>query len=225
MRSFFEKLSGAPPKDDPSAIAQTPGATTSGMDLATSDPIIRSGPAESSGVGEAAACPPATIAEKFSRTSAMSRLEEALTKKALTWCEMLADPNTEAKTQIDMFKLASEHLARMRRSGGDDDDEDDTKTKLPGIDALRELMEGTAEKKIHAMLPDIIEDQGILVLPTFKRGAGRPTTTEMKNRQRLVEAGLHFKPPSHSSNKSRSKAGGGDDSDLAKLLNGGGRGK
>ena len=157
-------------------------------------------------------------AGEYSRTSAMSLLEEALTRKALTWCAMLGDPKLDVKTQIECFKLASEHLAKMRRAGGDDDD-DATKTKLPGIDALRELMEGTAKKVVRADFDELLDEHAVLTLPAIRPQGGRPNATEQRRRERLAEAGLVHKPP-RVLKTSRSKVGGGDDSGLAKLLNG-----
>ncbi len=151
--SFFDRISkGAPPREVPSEIAATTAPTTSETDSGTLSPTIPFGPAASSGGDTTGPTPqPAASEAKYSRTSAISRLEEALTKTALTWSEMLGDPNVDAKTKVEMFKLASDHLSKLRRAGGDDDDPD-TKSKLPGIDALRELMEGTAEKKVRGMM-------------------------------------------------------------------------
>jgi len=124
---------------------------------------------------------------------------------------MLEDPNLEVKSQIEMFKLASDHLAKMRRSGGDGEGD---QPKLPGIDALRELMEGTAQKAIRAEFPDLVDEHRVLVAPT--NSGGRASQREIARRQRLKEATQQFQPAAK--RRASPSTQGGDDSDLQKLL-------
>jgi len=224
LKSFLERLIGgeagperstASPLASGSGIARPPVEDTSQMASQDFDPITRSGPGDSSGSPTVETTPPpAASGAEYSRTSAMSRLEEALTKKALIWCGMLEDPTTDAKTQIEMFKLASEHLTRLRKSGGDGGEKPD----LPGIDALRELMGATAKQAIHDEFDGLIDEHKVLTLPAFRPQGGRPSPKEIERRKRLAEAGLKHAPPSVVK-KASSRATGGDDSDLARLLN------
>lgn len=218
MKSFLDRFSAAAsPKESSSVIAPAPEDDTSETASEIFALTTPSGPAASSGSDISDDTPqPAPVEVKYSRTSAISRLEEALTRTALTWSEMLGDPNVDAKTKVEMFKLASDHLSKMRRAGGDGED-DDTKSKLPGIEALRELMEGTAKKVVHLEMDDLIDEHSILTLPVLRPQGGRPTEKEQRRRARLAEAGLkHVQPAVHR----RSKSAGGDDSGLSKLLNG-----
>lgn len=159
-----------------------------------------------------------------SPTSAESRLQEALTSKALTWASMLDGrakidgKPVDLKTEMELFKLTSDHLAKLRKSRGADDDES-RNVLPPGIDALKTLMEGTAEKAIRSVMPDLIEENRILVAPEFRRQGGRPSNDEVRRRERLKQSGIQVVAPHKVKNKPAS-----DDADLQKLLRGSLRG-
>lgn len=124
----------------------------------------------------------------FDLTKAEDELQEALTRRALSWLKMLSEGQPDPVThevkeypfdvQITAFKTISDWFTKSRRTKSDREGSD----TIPGIEALKQAMRGEFESSFNEMA----RKKGVLMNPPKK--PGRPSKADLDARERLALA-------------------------------------